>query len=99
MSKWTPGPWTANKPTRDNGRAEVHAGCMLVAQAFNWMLDAEGDEQCWADARLIAAAPMMYEALVMVRDADEDCRRDGLPTIPPAARAFIDAAIAKAEEA
>ena len=63
MSKWTPGPWTANKPTRDNGRAEVHAGCMLVAQAFNWMLDAEGDEQCWADARLIAAAPDLLEAL------------------------------------
>ena len=63
MSKHTPGPWTANKPTRDNGRAEIHAGCMLVAQAFNWMLDAEGDEQCWADARLIAAAPDLLAAL------------------------------------
>jgi hypothetical protein len=59
----TPGPWTANKPTQSNGRAEVHAGPMLVAQAFNWLLDAEGDEQCWADARLIAAAPDLLEAL------------------------------------
>jgi hypothetical protein len=50
------------------------------------------------DARLIAAAPDLLEALVMVRDADEDCKRDGLPTIPPAARAKIDAAIAKAEK-
>ena len=32
-------------------------------------------------------------ALEMVRDANEDCRKDGLPTIPPAARAKIDAAI------
>jgi hypothetical protein len=63
MSKHTPGPWTANKPTQSNGRAEVHAGPMLVAQAFNWLLDAEGDEQCWADARLIAAAPELLAAL------------------------------------
>ena len=63
MSKHTPGPWAANKPTQSNGRAEVYAGPMLVAQAFNWMLDAEGDEQCWADARLIAAAPELLEAL------------------------------------
>ena len=51
-----------------------------------------------ANARLIAAAPALLEALVMVRDADDDCARDGLPTIPPAARARIDAAIAKAED-
>jgi hypothetical protein len=71
MSKHTPGPWTANKPTQSNGRAEVHAGPMLVAQAFNWMLDAEGDEQCWADARLIAAAPELLEALRLVVHLNE----------------------------
>lgn len=48
------------------------------------------------DARLIAAAPDLLEALVMVRDADEDCKRDSLPTIPYPARKRIDAAIAKA---
>jgi hypothetical protein len=63
MNKHTPGPWAANKPTQSNGRAEVYAGPMLVAQAFNWMLDAEGDEQCWADARLIACAPELLKAL------------------------------------
>ena len=48
------------------------------------------------DARLIAAAPELLEALVMVRDADNDCYGDGLPTIPAAARKAIDEAIAKA---
>jgi len=45
---------------------------------------------------LIAAAPELLAALEMVRDADNDCRLDGLPTIPPCARAKIDAAIGKA---
>lgn len=34
-------------------------------------------------------------ALEMVRDADNDCRRDGLPTLPSMPRAKIDAAIAR----
>lgn len=46
---------------------------------------------------LIAAAPDLLEALEMVRDADEDCKSDGLPTIPDIARAKIDRAIAKAK--
>jgi hypothetical protein len=47
--------------------------------------------------RMSAAATELYEALVMVRDADDDCHSDGLQTIPRIARAKIDAAIAKAE--
>lgn len=89
MRKHTPGPWAANKPTQSNGRAEVYAGPMLVAQAFNWMLDAEGDEQCWADARLIAAAPDLLEAL---KNLEND---DG--SIPAHAWALVQSAIAKAE--
>lgn len=46
---------------------------------------------------LIAAAPELLETLTMIRDADDDCRRDGLPVIPESARARIDAVIAKAE--
>ena len=38
-------------------------------------------------------------ALEMVRDADEDRKKDGLPTIPPMPRARIDAAITKAKPA
>jgi len=98
MSKHTPGPWAANKPTQSNGRAEVYAGPMLVAQAFNWMLDAEGDEQCWADARLIACAPELLEALNKLVD-----HIDFIPTDPyyrNETKELMDAAraaIAKAE--
>lgn len=46
--------------------------------------------------RLMAAAPSLFEALAMVRDADEDCKKDGLPTIPPVARAMLDAALVRA---
>jgi hypothetical protein len=35
----------------------------------------------------------LREALEMVRDADEDRKRDGLETMPHAARAKIDAAL------
>jgi len=49
-------------------------------------------------ARLMAAAPEMFEALEMIRDADEDCIKDGLPRpLTDFARARVDAAIAKAE--
>lgn len=50
-----------------------------------------------ANACLIATAPELLETLVMVRDADDDCRRDGLQIIPLAARARIDTVIAKAQ--
>lgn len=48
-------------------------------------------------SRLRALNADLLEALEMVRDADDDCKRDGLPTIPTIARAKIVAAIAKAK--
>jgi hypothetical protein len=98
MSKHTPGPWRywackvdsrANPPMYDYAQFANPNGHVFRAP-LRYMRE--------EDARLIAAAPDLLEALVMVRDADEDCKRDGLPTIPPAARAKIDAAIAKAEK-
>jgi hypothetical protein len=39
----------------------------------------------------------LREALIMVRDADDDCHKDGFPTIPPMARAKIDKALGEKE--
>lgn len=50
-------------------------------------------------AALVAAAKahdQLVEALEMVRDADEDSKRDGLTAMPPMARAKIDAALKSA---
>jgi hypothetical protein len=54
-------------------------------------------ERWAADAALIAAAPDLLHILEVIRDADRDCGKDGLPhNLPPAIRAMVDAAIAKA---
>lgn len=46
--------------------------------------------------RACNAHAALIHALQMVRDADEDCRRDGLRRMPESARATIDAALAAA---
>jgi hypothetical protein len=52
-----------------------------------------------AGSNSLSAHKACAEALEMVRDADDDCKRDGLQTIPPVARAKIDAALAALETA
>lgn len=88
----TPGPWQC-RPLQ---------GCSVIVDSTMFEIGSLGAdvtrEDADANARLIAAAPALFAALVMVRDADEDCRRDGLPTIPLQPRQTIDAAIAQAEE-
>lgn len=90
--KATPGPWFLVSCLPDGFRYRVHAD----PQGHGWSIgmvcngaDAE------ANARLIAAAPELLDVLVMIRDADDDCLRDGLPSIPSTARRAIDSAIAK----
>lgn len=88
-SKHTPGPWQM-----DEGN-EVHKHGRTI---FAWPpLSGASEEEQLANMVLGHAAPDLLEALEMVRDADDDCAADGLPTIPTAARAKIDAAIAKAK--
>lgn len=101
--RFTPGPWVQDGPdasafspescvdiTAPTGRGWAHFARVVV------VCGAESDAEGIANARLITAAPDLYGALEMVRDADDDCKRDGLPTIPATARAKIDAALRKA---
>ncbi|MEP0323262.1 hypothetical protein [Bauldia litoralis] len=106
---WTPGPWEYIASTEHHGPYVSAYGdicdCYTMSNPSDLSVRNGGTshpilfqgDRADANARLIAAAPDLYEALVMVRDADEDCRKDGFQTIPPIARAKIDRAIAKAE--
>lgn len=102
-SKHTPGPWVYRVHEKDivSQSSWYVEPCESIPDGYPKtvvnLLGAMGGDDVRADSYLIAAAPDLLEALVMVRDADNDCRRDGLPTMPSSARAFIDAAIARVE--
>jgi hypothetical protein len=87
----TPGPWTASPFSSVVGSA-------ITAQpnpAENQRLIA-GVYSSMEDASVIAAAPLMFDVLEMIRDADDDCARDDLPRMPSTARAALDEALAAA---
>jgi hypothetical protein len=68
-TKHTPGPWTVEKFTREHEwvrmRARVTDGEDTVAQLF----DSAFEDRNHANARLIAAAPEMLEALELTLEA------------------------------
>lgn len=101
MSKFTPGPWEIDEHYTESGwpYTVIIGGDRTTKYSYTVVIgsESEGDTPTDADLALISAAPDLYSALVMVRDADDDCKEDGLPTIPPMARAMIDAALAKAD--
>ncbi len=101
----TPGPWRITPATLPNGTVGFlnidHDECAQYKGIIASVSDAECIEgiskgERDANAALIAAAPDLLHALEMVRDADEDSKRDHGPQIPSLARAKIDAAIKKA---
>jgi hypothetical protein len=49
----TPGPWEVRE----------HEGLFAIAHPCGWVLESNDEQQDRADAKLIAAAPMMLEAL------------------------------------
>lgn len=72
-----------------------------VERALEWSSSEASAALATYEAR--KAGPIMqalknaHDALVMVADADGDCHRDGLPTIPAPAKATINAAINELE--
>ena len=87
--KFTKGPW--NVDTGDPYLITADCDGLMVAETDN--ADRKDDVEAEANARLIAAAPEMHEAL---RFVSEKCQLYGAAD---AARAKIEAALAKATTA
>jgi hypothetical protein len=95
--KHTPWPWSVRfRPGKTYARIDADKWKSLARVVVLMEGATHNSADGEANARLIAAAPDLLEALRMVRDADDDCGRDGLQRIPSPARSRIDAAIAKA---
>ena len=108
-AKHTPGPWVV----RQSSCGSVGTDSMLIALTYGDDPDCKADDRMRANARLIAAAPELLEALRVARDcvstdrqalADSHTGPDGLDEDGAAgvaeydrALAVIDSAIAKAE--
>lgn len=84
MSKHTPGPWIlASNPKQILFKVEGHPYRLLAEAHHAVFNDGTGqgsltDEEVKANARLIAAAPDLLEALKAYADSD-DCDADGAP--------------------
>ena len=89
MNKHTPGPWKLRQTFNDDDCSHEIDGIALVFRS----------EQANANARLIAAAPELLEALKLVVAYDEGNHIDGLEMMLAYSKALdaVRAAIAKAE--
>ena len=79
----------------------LNANGTIIADCAIFGRGAPTHDACTANANYIVTAVNAHAGLVaalkMVRDADNDCISDNLPTMPTMARAKIDAALAAAE--
>jgi hypothetical protein len=95
----TPGPWRRGKASDSivsDQPVQDGPGGPDCVEYYGGHLIAESVALC--NQPVLIAAPDLLETLRMVRDADDDCRRDGLQVIPEVARARIDRVIAQAED-
>lgn len=58
----TPGPWIASPPSSTVGLGIVGPNGRVIADVSHCMFELESDEEDRANARLIAAAPMLFDA-------------------------------------
>ena len=110
MSAFTPGPWCWINSETDLPRkeGEWRSSLRTVKEYRRSSLGIplpffilETDEICGenmeANARLISAAPDLFEALTIIRDLDDEwSETEGTTLLSAQTRAKIDAAIAKA---
>ena len=89
MSKHTPGPWKYSTEPQPNGCPIIGAQGLMIAMLAHTVKQADQRETALANARLIAAAPELLEALKLAQSIighPEDAHSK-----------LIAAAIAKAE--
>lgn len=97
---FTPGPWTLDdcRPPRGQGAfININAGDLWVGYAMGNHHDEPGfpsDTECEANARLMAAAPELYEALNWLMTYWFSLDPDELPDMP-----HVDAMVERARAA
>ena len=99
MSAFTLGPWTVSNSSRQavqNATGVTIAWCGANASYGDPSYSISVDE-ARANARLIAAAPDLLDALIILRDLDDEWAKTEVPLLGVDTRAKIEAAIAKAE--
>jgi len=69
MSKYTPGPWSAKKHTDTKG--------LTVSAGGNSIASVRLRDEAEANARLIAAAPELLEALRLLRESCTEAYKAG----------------------
>jgi hypothetical protein len=93
-AKHTPGPWNIRHSSDGSGDFGIAAGGNVLAECFAAIRHLnERSPEAFANARLIAAAPDMIDAIRQWQSAE----RDGDEREMANARSSRDAAIARAE--
>jgi len=102
-TKYTPGPWTVEHAIGEH-QCRTTIGANKCALSYKVVADIPNSRTCEFDARLIAAAPEMLEALKDFVNAEENYRENVIANDPnayndPLADAYekARAALAKAE--
>jgi hypothetical protein len=99
----TPGPWSQGPRTATYGKImseDTERPCIAhVMQCTVSPLDLRPDEESLANARLIAAAPLLYEALSeLLAEANEDSPETGGMVLARMALAKAALALADGQE-
>jgi hypothetical protein len=99
VSKFTPGPWCAVQVAAPMSRSkDGKVWAIIAVEPMRGRIDSQLEGISEPNARLMAAAPDLYEALRVARTYVEWCaQRDGWLKKNGTDLTAIDAALAKAE--
>lgn len=99
-AKWTPGPWSIESETSHNGEFAIiapdgtHPDPWNIAQTYGSVGHGEGEDEALANARLIAAAPDLAEAVRRQVENIERWRETGIPATPEESKSIYEQLLA-----